>query len=64
VTECFSDIIGTYKDSSTSSKEYFLQQESSEWGGLIDITGFVKDKETIKLCYSSNSKEACAEVDN
>lgn len=53
VKVCFSDIISAREGPSTAKEsEYFLQKESSEWGGLIDITGFVEDKEVVYLCHS------------
>jgi len=59
VKVCFSDVISTSEGSSTI-KEYFLQRESSDWGGMIDITGFVMDKEVVHLCCSKTaSSEVC-----
>ena len=58
---CFSDIINA-REGPNTAKEYFLQQESSEWGGLIDITGFIEDKEVVHLCHSSHgtaSSQVC-----
>lgn len=50
VKVCFSDIINAREGLSTA-EEYFLQQESSEWGGLINITGFIEDKKVVHLCH-------------
>ena len=59
VTVCFSDVISASEGSSTT-KQYFLQQESSDWGGtMIDITGFVTDKAVVHLCCA---KTASSEV--
>ena len=59
VADCFKDIIDIRaKEGSSRGSEYYLQQESSEWG-LIDVNGFVKNKDTINLCCS---KTTCAEV--
>ena len=52
----FADIL---PESSTSSGDYFLQQESSEWGGLIDLSGFVKDRTTVYLCCSEGEVSYC-----
>ena len=53
VKVCFSDIISAREGPSTAKEpEFFLQKQSSEWGGLIDITGFVEDKEVVHLCHS------------
>ena len=59
VADCFSDLVDIgAKDGSSQGSEYYLQRESSEWG-LIDVTGFVNNKDTISLC---SSKTTCAEV--
>ena len=61
VKATYNDVLSVSEGSSTTN-EYFLQQESSEWGGqLIDITGFVRDKAVVHLCCGS---KANAEVRN
>ena len=47
VKVCYNDIISSNEGTSTT-KQYFLQQESSDWG-LIDIADFVKDKDVVHL---------------
>ncbi len=46
VVACFSDVM----EGSSSQTSFFLQQESVEWGGLIDISGYVEDRTTVHLC--------------
>ena len=36
------------------SRDYYLQRESKEWGGCIDVTGYVEEKDVIHLCVSSS----------
>ena len=61
VKATYNDVLSVNEGSSTTN-EYFLQKESKEWGGqLIDITGFVRDKEVVHLCCGSKSN---AEVRN
>ena len=38
-------------------KDYFIEKESKEWGGLIDLTGFVQDKDILHLNWSEGSKD-------
>ena len=28
-------------------RDYYIERESKEWGGVIDLTGFVQDKEIL-----------------
>ena len=46
----FSDLL---EGPSSSCPTYFLQRESKEWGGLIDLTGYVEDRGTVHLCLSA-----------
>lgn len=39
----------------SSTCDYYLQQETKEWRGLIDVTGYIQDKEIVHLCCSSLS---------
>ena len=49
---CFSDVLDSSSDSS-----FYLQQESVEWGGLIDISGNIEDHSTVHLrCSRADSK--------
>ncbi|XP_065899152.1 uncharacterized protein [Dysidea avara] len=42
--------------STASSSSYHLERESEEWDGRrIDVSGFVRDKEEVYLCLSSES---------
>ena len=34
---------------------YYLEKESKEWGGNIDVTGFVQERDIIHLCISSSA---------
>jgi len=52
VKACFEEVI-VLNEGSSSSGDYYLQKESKEWGGLIDVTGYVQDKEIVHLCCSS-----------
>ena len=52
VKASFSDVLSSGEGTSNPGS-YFLQTESSEWGP-IDITGFVEDRATVHLCYSTN----------
>ena len=52
----------TFADVILEGKSYFLQCNSTEWGGLIDISGFVEDHATVYLCSSDvgeSSKQVC-----
>ena len=50
-----------FADVLIEDRSYFLQYNSAEWGGLIDISGFVEDHATVHLCYSDgeSSKQVC-----
>ena len=51
ITECFSDVL-------QSNVLFFLQTESTEWGGLIDVTsGAVNDHSTIYISVENHSKD-------
>lgn len=52
VKSCFEEVIALNKGAS-STCDYYLQRESKEWGGLIDVTGYIQDKEIIHLCCAS-----------
>ena len=52
IRAAFSDI-----DLEMSSGSYFLQQESAEWGGLIDVCEKLNDHVTVHLCCASTSSE-------
>lgn len=49
----FSDLLGETE----TLESYFLQQESAEWGGLIDVHKKLKDHDTVHLCFSSANSE-------
>lgn len=55
----FDAVIGSFSDvlESTSNEavSYFLQQESAEWGGLIDISGYIEDRTTVHLFCSAGT---------
>ena len=42
----------TFSDLLLEGKSYYLQQESAEWGKVIDVNGFVEDHSTVHLCCS------------
>ena len=44
---CYSDVL-----QGSEVGHYFLQQESVEWGGWIDLSGIVQDRSTVRLCSS------------
>ena len=48
----FSDVLSCGEGSSASS--YFLQTESSEWGGMIDLLEHIEDRGTVYVCHSTN----------
>ena len=48
----FADVISSGEGTSASSS-YFLQTESPEWGGMVDVTGCVEDRAIVHLCYES-----------
>ena len=52
----FRDILTAEEGSSTSESGFFLQVESSEWGGFIDVTPEtpVDDHATVYLCKPSS----------
>ena len=52
VSVTFADVLSSGEGTS-DTKSYFLQTESTEWGGMIDVTGFVEDHATVHLCYES-----------
>ena len=33
----------------------YLQRESKEWEGNMDVTGYVQEKDVIHLCVSSSA---------
>ena len=61
----FSDLIDSYEGSSSQSsvepKNFYLQIESSKWGGqLIELTGAVSDGAVVHLTQeSASSKVIC-----
>lgn len=38
----------------TEIREYFIERESQEWGGLIDLTGLVQDRDILHLKWSES----------
>ena len=52
----FRDILTAEEESSTSESGFYLQVESSEWGGFIDVTleTPVDDHATVYLCKPSS----------
>ena len=50
----FSDVL---QETESTSRSYFLQQESEEWGGLIEVCNKLDDHATVYLCYSSTGAE-------
>ena len=44
-----------------TSRSYFLQRESAEWGGLIDLSGLVEDRSTVHLCYTTSASVEAGE---
>lgn len=42
-------LIPSEQSSEGEIREYFIERESKEWGGLIDLTGFVQDKDILHL---------------
>ena len=52
VSVTFADVLSSGEGTS-DTKSYFLQTESTEWGGMINVTGFVEDRATVHLCYES-----------
>ena len=53
VMATFSDVL----EGSSSQTSYFLQQESAEWGGLIDLSGYVEDRTTVHFCSAQTKAE-------
>ena len=59
VKTTFSDVISSGEGTSGAGVGgYFLQTESEEWGGLVDVTGQVQDRATVLLqsCSSDPRK--------
>ena len=50
----FHDVLGS-NEGPSSMDNYFLQRECKEWGGNIDVTGYVQEKDVIHLCVSSSA---------
>ena len=49
IESAFKDVLQTDEG---QIRDYYIERESKEWGGLIDLTGFVQDKEILHLNYS------------
>jgi len=62
----FRDILTAEEGSSTSESGFYLQVESSEWGGFIDVTPEtpVDDHSTVYLCKPSSLAQAGHSTDN
>ena len=60
VQRSFADVITSGEGTSRSacSSGYFLQTESSEWGGLVDVTGHVQDRATVILQHCQSPGKA------
>ena len=59
VVRDFYDVLES-NEGSSSMGNYYLQRESKEWGGCIDVTGSVQERDVIHLCVSSSA--AASEV--
>jgi len=49
IESAFKDVLQT---GDGQIQDYYIERESKEWGGLIDLTGIVQDKEILHLNYS------------
>ena len=56
VQTTFSDIISAGEGTSGVGG-YFLQTQSTEWGGFVDVTGRVEDHSTLLLQSCSSDSE-------
>ena len=58
VEKAFCDVLAAEEGSSTSEGGFFLQVESKEWGGMIDVTAEtrVDDHSTVFLCKTNTSR--------
>ena len=60
IESVFSDLLKPPSGEEGEVRGYFIEKESKEWGGLIDLTGFVQDKDILHLNWSEahmNSKD-------
>ena len=57
----FHDLISKTNQATSSASSYHLERESTEWNRLIDVSGYVQEKEVVHLCLSS-TKSTVGEV--
>lgn len=60
VEKAFSDVLAAEEGSSNADNGFYLQMESKEWGGMIDVTSEtqVDDRSTVFLCKPKSRYKA------
>ena len=56
VREAFKDVL-ELDEGSSQSNSWYLQLESQEWGGLVDVCGSIENRCTVYLQRDGPAKE-------